>query len=163
PSSTSASTTFMPSAAKRPAIARPIPLAAPVTTATCPSNRSMAKTVPKCRHEATETVALRRQFVEGVGRGAAGDQRAGFDEDVVAAGLGHCPIAFHRRHLVGQVIDDLTGRPVRKELQAGHEQSEAGELHLLAPMAPEVAARCAQHDTVDPAMMPVPNQLGDRS
>ena len=41
PSSTSARTTFIPSAAKRSAIARPMPLAAPVTTAVLPLNSFM--------------------------------------------------------------------------------------------------------------------------
>src|SRR5580700_2313244 len=42
-SSTSASTTFMPSRAKRSANARPIPLAAPVTTATLPLKSFMER------------------------------------------------------------------------------------------------------------------------
>src|SRR5213595_1017932 len=42
PFSTSARTTFRPSAANRRAMASPIPLAAPVTTATCPARSSMS-------------------------------------------------------------------------------------------------------------------------
>src|SRR5580704_6863564 len=44
-SSTSASTIFIPSVAKRSAIARPIPLAPPVTTATLPLNSFMFSSV----------------------------------------------------------------------------------------------------------------------
>src|SRR3990170_3495387 len=51
-SSRSASTTFMPSAANRPAIARPMPLAAPVTTATFPfsSFTSTSSLLPHAHH-----------------------------------------------------------------------------------------------------------------
>src|SRR5215470_3741689 len=58
PSSTSASTIFIPAAAKRSAIARPIPLAPPVTTATRSANSFMTESSCYFQDETTRLLYL---------------------------------------------------------------------------------------------------------
>ena len=67
---------------------------------------------------------------------------------------------------VDQLLGDLLGDPLdgrkRSQPQPAHDQPEPGELDPLMPASPEVTARGAQHQAIDPPGVAVPHELSDR-
>src|SRR5262245_60359798 len=153
PNSTSAITTRIPSAAARPATARPIPLPAPVSTATRPSKRSMPCSPPLPGVRAAVEVAVAHRLalpVEGSERGVHPFRRpavvglevpvdawAGDDVDQAAEHDEHLTrdlncrrrgeVGDERRHVLGRELVEVTFDVVTDARHAlGHASAGAG-------------------------------------